>query len=441
MALGDGSFERPGGVLRFVTAGSVDDGKSTLIGRLLYDSKALMRDQSEAIARSRHARASAGELDLALAVDGLEAEREQGITIDVAYRYFATPRRSFIIADAPGHEQYTRNMVTGASTADLVVILVDAHRAGSGKLLPQTRRHAAIAALMGLDIVVAVNKIDLVDYDRATFDAIAASVERLARTLGVQARVLPMAARSGDNVVERGVNLPWWSGPTFLELLETTPLRATRTAAPFRFPVQRVLRVGGSTPAGARLYAGRIESGFVRVGDEVEVAASGARAVVAGIATFDGPREAAGAGRSITLTLDREIDVSRGDTLGPVELQRQTAARLIADVCWLASEPWVRGRRYILKQGTMKTGALITDLVFTRDPTADLAEVQNPQGLVMNDLTRVRLSTQKPILADAYSAAPATGGAILIDPFSHQTAAAVFLRGPERDEAAVEWAI
>ncbi|MBU6373368.1 MAG: sulfate adenylyltransferase [Alphaproteobacteria bacterium] len=448
MALGDHSAreavtgaERDGGVLRFVTAGSVDDGKSTLIGRLLFDSKALLRDQAEAIARSRHARADEGELDLALAVDGLEAEREQGITIDVAYRYFATPRRTFIIADAPGHEQYTRNMVTGASTADLVVVLVDAYRARSGQLLAQTRRHAAIAALMGLDIVVAVNKIDLVDFSETVFAAISASVDRLARALGVTARIVPIAAKAGDNVVDRSTRMPWWTGPTLLELLETTPLRAAKAGAALRFPVQRVVRAGGSTREAYRGYAGRVESGLVAVGDEIEVASSGARAIVAGISTFDGPRTHAGAGRSITVTLDREIDISRGDVLGPPGIRDATAVRLIADVCWLSDAPWAKGRRYILKQGTAKTGAVVTDILFRRDPAADLQEVASPGALAMNDLARVRLTVQKPILADAYEDLPATGGAILIDPYTHQTAAALFLRSAEQDESASEWSI
>ncbi|MFZ4601374.1 MAG: sulfate adenylyltransferase subunit 1 [Caulobacterales bacterium] len=445
MALGEdpvrAAGDRPGGVLRFVTAGSVDDGKSTLIGRLLLDSKALLSDQAEAIARSRHARADAGELDLALAVDGLEAEREQGITIDVAYRYFSTPRRSFIIADAPGHEQYTRNMVTGASTADLVVVLVDAYRARSGQLLAQTRRHAAIAALMGLDIMFAVNKIDLVDFSEATFAAISASIDRLSRALGVSARIIPIAAKAGDNIVDRSERLGWWKGPTLLEALEAAPLRAARAAAALRFPVQRVVRVGGSTKEAFRGYAGRVDSGLIAVGDEIEVAASGARAIIAGISTFDGPRAFAGAGRSVTITLDREIDASRGDTFGPVGLRAQTSTHLVADVCWLSDAPWAKGRRYILKQGALRTGAVVTDILFRRDPAADLQEVESPGALVMNDLARVRFTTQKPILADAYADLPATGGAILIDPFSHQTAAALFLRGAVPDESASEWSI
>jgi sulfate adenylyltransferase subunit 1 len=437
-----GLGERPGGVLRFVTAGAVDDGKSTLIGRLLYDTKALFADQTEAIARSRHARAEPGELDLALAVDGLEAEREQGITIDVAYRYFSTPLRSFIIADAPGHEQYTRNMVTGASTADLALVLVDAHRARTGQLASQTRRHAAIAALMGLDVIAAINKIDLVDYSEEAFRALEASMERLGRVLGIGVRSIPIAARSGDNVVGRPERLGWWRGDTLLEALESTPLRMARAGADFRFPVQRVVRAGGSTQAAFRGYAGRVEAGLVMVGDEIEVAASGARARIARIATFDGDLAHAGTGRSVVLELDREIDASRGDMLGPPGLRAHMATRLAADVCWLADAPSVAGRRYILKQGTTRTGAVISDILFRRDPAADLHHVDGPAALAMNDLARIRLTTQKPIVADPYDASPATGGAILIDPFTHQTAAALFLRSAETAEpGALEWTI
>jgi sulfate adenylyltransferase subunit 1 len=437
--MSNAAWERPGGVLRVVTAGSVDDGKSTLIGRLLLDSKALMRDQVEALARSA---GDVGEeaLELAHLVDGLEAEREQGITIDVAYRYFSTPRRSFILADSPGHEHYTRNMVTGASTADVAVVLIDAYRARSGELAPQTRRHVAIAALLGLNVIAAVNKIDLVDFDQAVFEGLRASMDRLARAVGITARGVPIAARSGDNVVRRSERMPWWDGPTLMEVLEAAPARVGHGEA-FRFPVQRVVRHGGATRDAFRGYAGRVEAGLVRVGDPVEVARTRAAAHVTEILTFDGPRDLAGAGRSVTLRLDRELDISRGDLIGPPGVGVGMTRALVADVCWLADEPFVPGRRYLLKHATQSTLATITEVLFRRDPAADLQEVASPDGLVMNDLARVRLMTQQPILADAYTDSPATGGAILIDPFSHQTAAALVLRPAEPKRSGPEWAI
>jgi len=412
-------------VLRFMTAGSVDDGKSTLIGRLLYDSKGLMRDQIAAIGRAKHARADDGEIDLALVTDGLESEREQGITIDVAYRYFSTPRRAFVIADAPGHEQYTRNMVTAASTAELAIVLIDASRIVGKGLKPQTRRHAAIARLMGLDVIVAINKMDLLDWSESAFADIRSGFERIARTLGLDVLAyVPISAKAGDNVARTG-QASWYTGPTLLELLETAPTRADAAGAPFRFPIQRVARWGETDPDARRGYAGRVESGVVRVGDEVLAAPSLLSAIVREIRTFDGALDQAVPGQSVTIVLDRDLDLARGDTLGGADLQ--TARSFSADICWLDTNAWQKGRRYLLRQGTRQTHALIDEIHFVREVT-ELAAVADATTLALNDIASVRLKAQTPLLADAFDALPATGAFVLIDPVTHQTAAAGMLR-------------
>lgn len=414
-------------VLRFMTAGSVDDGKSTLIGRLLYDSKGLMRDQIAAIGRAKHARADDGEIDLALVTDGLESEREQGITIDVAYRYFSTPRRAFVIADAPGHEQYTRNMVTAASTAELAIVLIDASRIVGKGLKPQTRRHAAIAKLMGLDVIVAVNKMDLLDWSESAFADIRAGFERIARTLGLDVLAyVPISAKAGDNVARAG-QAEWYTGPTLLELLETAPTRASAASAPFRFPIQRVARWGETDPDARRGYGGRVESGVVRVGDEVFAAPSLLPAIVREIRTFDGGIEHAVPGQSVTIVLDRDLDLARGDALGGPDLK--TARAFTADICWLDTNVWQKGRRYILRQGTRQTHALIDEIYFVREVT-ELAAVTDATTLALNDIASVRLKAQTPLLADTFDALPATGAFVLIDPVTHQTAAAGMLRQP-----------
>ena len=304
-------------VLRFITAGSVDDGKSTLIGRLLFDSKALLRDQVAALSRAKGAQSTTadGDIDLALVTDGLESEREQGITIDVAYRYFATPRRSFVIADAPGHEQYTRNMVTAASNAELAIILIDASRAAGKGLKAQTRRHATIAKLMGLKVIVAINKMDLTGWSRAVFDEIRENFTRVARTLGIADPIyVPIAAKHGDNVARPSPHTPWYEGPPLLDLLETIDVTRDRSDA-FRFPVQRVLR----TAQGARAYAGRVESGALRPGDEVRAMPSGQTAIVESIRSYDGAYANVGAGQSVSIVLDRDLDIGRGDTLTSID--------------------------------------------------------------------------------------------------------------------------
>ena len=335
-------------VLRFITAGSVDDGKSTLIGRLLFDSKGVFADQLEAISRSKYKRVQADEPDLALLTDGLEAEREQGITIDVAYRYFATPRRKFIVADAPGHEQYTRNMVTGASTAQAAIILIDAGRARDGRLLAQTRRHSALAALLGIrHIIVAVNKMDLIDWEQGAFERIRAAYADLAAKLGIdEFHIVPISALKGDNVVQASANTPWYDGPPLLALLEELPIADLALHGPARFFVQWVIRHGGDSKDDFRGYAGQLASGTLRAGDEIRVLPSGVPARVARLIAFDRDIEQARAGDSVTIVLDRDVDVSRGDLIAPGDDELRIASTFEAEICWLDQQALNPARQY-----------------------------------------------------------------------------------------------
>ncbi|MCD6662321.1 MAG: GTP-binding protein [Comamonas sp.] len=419
------------GVLRLVTAGSVDDGKSTLIGRLLLDSKGVFADQLSAIAGSRYSRAPDDALDLALLTDGLEAEREQGITIDVAYRYFATPARKFIIADAPGHEQYTRNMVTGASTADAAVILIDAARAESGNLLPQTKRHATLAQLLGLrHMVFAINKMDQVQWSEAVFERIRASVTELAQRLSMAApHCVPLSALTGDNVVRPSGHMPWYGGEPLLPLLESLPLTADASKNSVRFFVQWVIRHEGSSTRAFRGYAGQLQGGMLRVGDEVQVLPSGEAARVRALQRGDEPLDAAAAGDSITLVLDREIDVSRGDLLVSPEAPPQVTREFEADLCWLDRQALQPARWYWLKQGARLTQARITAITARRD-ISELRTVPSSEPLQSNDIGRVQIRTRDALALDDYSAERATGAFILIDDASHQTAAAGMARLP-----------
>ena len=406
------------GVLRFITCGSVDDGKSTLIGRLLHDCRALLQDQLAAVARASEKRGAA-ELDLSLLTDGLEAEREQGITIDVAYRYFATARRKFIIADTPGHEQYTRNMVTGASTADAAVILIDARKG----LLPQTKRHLYLAHLVGIrHVIVAINKMDLVDYAAERFCALRSEFERFAAALAIpQLAFIPLSALRGDMVVERGARLDWYRGPTLLEALEAIDARNDAAARPLRFPVQLVARGGGAGEA--RGYMGRIASGTLRPGAEVIVLPSGRRTRVKGIAFLDRMRDAAAAGDSVTLLLEDELDVARGDMLAEVARAPRAARSFEAKLCWLAAEPLAPRARYLLRHTTRTVKARIAALryrvdVGTLERRALTGEVR------MNDIVHAELAAQQPVFADAYAADRATGAFILVDEATNQTVAA-----------------
>jgi sulfate adenylyltransferase subunit 1 len=404
--------------LRFTTAGSVDDGKSTLIGRLLLDAKGLLEDQVAAVARTTARRGASG-LDLALFTDGLISEREQGITIDVAYRYFATPRRRFIIADTPGHEQYTRNMVTGASTADLSVILVDAARGIS----PQTRRHAAVASLLEIpQVVVAVNKMDAVGFDPSVFDAIAAEFEGIARSLGLaHYRAIPISALDGDMVVSRGARLGWHEGPTLLEVLEAAP--AGSPSRELRLPVQLVSRSRFGSHGDRRGYRGRVDSGEIAVGDAVVAWPQGVEARVAEIATLEGPRERAVAGRSITVVLDRQVDITRGDVLSHPHDPPAVMRRFDARLAWLDREPLATGRRYWLKHGTTVVRSTIEN-VGSRLDLATLAPDTRAETLAFNDLGTVRIAAARPIAVDPYSRNRASGGFILIDEATHRTVAA-----------------
>ncbi|KOF53105.1 MULTISPECIES: GTP-binding protein [unclassified Achromobacter] len=418
------------GVLRLITAGSVDDGKSTLIGRLLYDSKGVFADQLAAISRAKHKRVAGDGIDLSLLTDGLEAEREQGITIDVAYRYFSTPARKFIIADAPGHEQYTRNMVTGASTADAAIILIDATRAASGELLPQTKRHSAIAQLLGIrHIVVAVNKMDLVDWDREVFARIEAAYGRLAAKLGIaHFHALPLSALNGDNVVTPSARTPWYTGEPLLTLLESLDLASDGRGLPLRFPVQWVARHGGDSKDDFRGYAGRVASGVLRPGDEIVVQPAGTAAVVRELRAFDRALDEAVAGDSVTLVLDRDVDVSRGDIISHAQAPARVTREFDAELCWLDAQPLNPSRRYLLKHGTRLTSARVRAVHAVRD-IHELEEVARADAaLNMNDIGRVTLATREALPADRYDDVPATGAFILIDEATHQTAAAGMLR-------------
>ncbi len=421
------------GMLRFITAGSVDDGKSTLIGRLLFDSKGIFADQLDAMSRSKHKRTVGDAVDLSLLTDGLEAEREQGITIDVAYRYFATPKRKFIIADTPGHEQYTRNMVTGASTADAVIILIDVSKVklredGGVDLLIQTKRHSTIAHLLQIEhVVVAVNKMDLVNYDQAVYDRIVAAYGEFAATLGLKdITPIPLSALTGDNVVDPSARMDWYQGPTLIELLESLSVYDESHDAPFRFPVQLVARHNGHEANDFRGYMGRIEAGKVSVGDKLVVQPSGHSATVKDIVTFEGSHRSAVVGQSVTLLLDQYLDISRGDLLAGAAQPATLLKQVSADVCWLSEEPLDLRRKYWIKHGTKQTAAKVSKV----DTLLDINTQQRhpADGLKLNDIARVNLTVQQPLAADAYGTIRATGAFILIDEVTHQTVAAGMIR-------------
>jgi len=418
-------------VLRFITAGSVDDGKSTLIGRLLFDSKTVFTDQLLALEKSRHRRNEDSELNLAMLTDGLEDEREQGITIDVAYRYFATPRRKFIVADAPGHEQYTRNMVTGASTAHAAVILVDASKAADGELLVQTRRHSTIAHLLGVrHIIVAINKLDLLQWDEAVYERIRTAYADLAQRLGIPAfQVIPVSALLGDNVVRRSTNTPWYQGPTLLEHLEDLDTDADLASGPLRFSVQWVARHNGQTADGLRGYAGQVFSGTLRAGDRVVAQPSGVSATVKELLTFEGPVQEAWAGTPVTVVFDEEIDVSRGDWLTHADRAPLVGRQFDADLCWLGSQPLNPLRKYLIKHGT-RTSSVKIRKVHTRRDLQQLVELPaQDETLSMNDIGRVSISVRDDLSVDSYEALPATGAFILIDEATHLTVAGGLIRG------------
>jgi bifunctional enzyme CysN/CysC len=421
-------------LLRFSTAGSVDDGKSTLIGRLLFDSKGIFEDQLLAIERTSQRRGYS-QVDLALLTDGLRAEREQGITIDVAYRYFATPRRKFIIADTPGHVQYTRNMVTGASTADLAIVLVDARKG----VLEQSRRHAFIAALLGIPhIVVAVNKMDLVAYEESVYDAIQAEFSDWAAKLDVHdIQFIPISALHGDNVVQRSMAMPWYQGPSLLYHLEHVYIASDRNLIDVRFPVQWIIRPQNDEHHDFRGYAGQIASGVFRVDDEVVVLPSGRRSRISSISTFDGELEQAAPPLSVVMRLADDIDVSRGDLICRPHNQPAVTSDFEAMVCWMTDTPLVPGARYQLKHTTRSVRAIVDDMRYRMDVNT-LHRDEAATQLDLNEIGRVRIRTSGPLLLDEYRSSRATGGFVLIDETSHDTVAAGMVVRTAPEPEAVE---
>lgn len=424
---------RERGLLRFITAGSVDDGKSTLIGRLLFDSKGIFADQLNAISKAKHKRTVGDTIDLSLLTDGLEAEREQGITIDVAYRYFATPKRKFIIADTPGHEQYTRNMVTGASTADAVIILIDVSKVklgddGSVELLTQTKRHSTIAHLLQIEhVIVAVNKMDLVNYDQTVYDRIVGAYQEFAAQLGLKdVHPIPLSALAGDNVVTNSDNLAWYQGPTLIELLESLSVYDECHDEPFRFPVQLVARHNGHEANDFRGYMGRIEAGKVSIGDSIVVQPSGQTATVKDIQTLDGSLQTAVVGQSVTILLNEYVDISRGDMLAGADRPATVLKTLSADLCWLSEDALDVRRKYWLKHTTRQVAARVASVDTLLD--INTQERRATDTLKLNDIARVNINVQQALAADAYDITRATGAFILIDEVTHQTVAAGMIR-------------
>ncbi|MDX1880423.1 sulfate adenylyltransferase subunit CysN [Mycolicibacterium sp. 141076] len=412
-------------LLRIATAGSVDDGKSTLIGRLLYDSKAVMEDQLAAVERTSKERGH-GYTDLALVTDGLRAEREQGITIDVAYRYFATAKRKFIIADTPGHIQYTRNMVTGTSTAQLAIVLVDARHG----LLEQSRRHAFLASLLGIQhIVLAVNKMDLIDWDRERFEKIRDDFHEFVARLDIQdVTTIPLSALAGDNVVTKSDKTPWYEGPSLLSHLEEVYIAGDRNLMDVRFPVQYVIRPQTHEHADHRSYAGTIASGVMRPGDEIVVLPTGKTSTITAIDGPTGPLEEAFAPMAVSVSLADDIDISRGDMIARVHNQPHTTQEFDATVCWMSDDASLEpGRDYIIKHTTRTTRVRVTDLDYRLDVNT-LHRDKSATALKLNELGRVTLRTQQPLLLDEYSRNSVTGSFILIDPDTNGTVAAGMVR-------------
>ena len=409
-------------LLRIATAGSVDDGKSTLVGRLLYDTKSVLADQIDAVTEASVDRGLEGP-DLSLLVDGLRAEREQGITIDVAYRYFATPARSFVLADTPGHVQYTRNTVSGASTAQLVMLLVDARNG----VVAQTRRHAAVMSLLGVpQLVLAVNKIDLVEDPASVFAEISAEFAELTHSLGwspEQVQAIPVSALHGDNVATRSENTPYYDGPTLIEHLENVPNLTDRAPVGLRFPVQYVIRPRTPEYPDYRGYAGQIAAGRVSVGDEVVILPSGTRTTVTQIDTADGQLATAHTGRSVTLLLEDNVDISRGDIIAAATDAPEPLQQFTATVCWLAEKPLRPGARLLLKHGTRTTQAIVgaLDVLFDEQ---NLSLIDAPDTVELNQIGRISVQTAEPIVADDYQVNRESGSFLLIDPQGGNTLAA-----------------
>jgi bifunctional enzyme CysN/CysC len=421
--------ERPTELLRFATAGSVDDGKSTLIGRLLYDSKQVLADQLEHVEQTSR-RMGHDFLDLSLLTDGLRAEREQGITIDVAYRYFATAQRRFIIADTPGHEQYTRNMVTGASTADLAIVLIDARKG----VVAQSKRHAFISSLLAIPhVVVCVNKMDLVDFDQRVFDEIVEDFDRFAARLEISdVTFIPISALLGDNVVDRSRAMPWYQGPPLLYHLEHVHIASDRNLIDVRFPVQWVVRPQSAGARDYRAYAGQVAGGVIRPGDEIVVLPGGRRSRVAGIDTFDGPLEEAFPPMSVALRLEDDVDVSRGSMIVRTHNQPTVSNRFESLLCWMSERPLDRRRRYLVKH-TTRTAMLGSIDVRYRIHVGTLHRDESATTLELNDLARVHLELSSPLVFDSYRRNRLTGSLIVIDEASNETVAAGVILDTEVD--------
>jgi sulfate adenylyltransferase subunit 1 len=411
-------------LLRLTTAGSVDDGKSTLVGRLLHDTQSILTDQLAAVDRVTRARGGS-QLDLALLTDGLRAEREQGITIDVAYRYFTTPTRKFVLADCPGHVQYTRNTVTGASTAELAVVLVDARNG----VVEQTRRHLAVMAFLRVPhVVLAVNKMDLLDFAEVPFRRIESQFTAAARSLGVSDVVsVPVSALHGDNVVTRSSRTPWYHGPTLLEHLEAVPTGRAAVAEPLRFPVQLVLRPRTAAYPDYRGLAGQVASGVLEVGDDVVALPSGCRSTVTGIDTPDGPVRRASAGQSVTVLLGDEIDVGRGEVLARPQQAPRVVTELDADLCWLSDRPLRPGTRVLVKHGTSTVRAIITGLTGRLDLDT-LRHTGTPEALELNEIGGASIRLAEPLAVDSYASDRHTGGFLVIDTANGSTLAAGLVR-------------
>jgi bifunctional enzyme CysN/CysC len=414
-------------MLRFATAGSVDDGKSTLIGRLLYDSKAIFTDQMEAVEKASAAKGD-DYVNLALLTDGLRAEREQGITIDVAYRYFATPKRKFVIADTPGHIQYTRNMVTGASTADLAVVLVDARKG----LVEQSRRHAFIATLLRVPhLVLAVNKMDLVDFSQEVFETISDEFSRFATKLDIgDLTMIPISALHGDNIVTRSLNMPWYEGPSLLHHLERVHVSSDRNLVDVRFPVQYVIRPQSVDLPDYRGYAGTVASGVLKPGDEVMVLPSGLTTRIEAIETIDGPLAEAFPPMSVTVRLADDLDVSRGDMICRPHNAPEPRQEIDAMVCWMAPGPLQKGRKLAIKHTTRAGRAIVKDIHYRLDINS-LHRDSGDDGLGLNDIGRVVLRTTTPLLADPYRRNRATGSFILVDEATNVTVGAGMILDPQ----------
>ncbi|QEK51764.1 sulfate adenylyltransferase subunit CysN [Pedobacter aquae] len=410
-------------ILKFLTAGSVDDGKSTLIGRMLYDTESILQDQLEAIQNSSR-KNDDGSIDLAILTDGLKAEREQGITIDVAYKYFQTEKRKFIIADTPGHIQYTRNMVTGASNADLAIILIDARKG----VIEQTIRHSYLVSLLALEhVVVCVNKMDMVDYSEEVFEKIHADYHSLAVKLNLhEVTFIPVSALKGDNIVNNSLNMPWYKGKSLLDHLETVPVREMDALLPARFPVQWVIRPQTEELHDYRGYAGRVASGAFKVGDTIKVLPSGMKSKISKIETFDGEHAIAEEGKSITMHLEDEIDISRGDMISEAERQPIVSNLIEADICWMDTRELDTSATYFIQHNSKLTRCKIQEILYKVN--INTLEKVNADAFGLNDIGRVEIKTADELAFDAYDVNKRNGGAIIIDSRTNVTVGALMLR-------------